>query len=65
MRWYIKHLLDPARFVTETVPVQFQSGAKYDSYNGGTARYFFQDHHTLRTNYDSYNDKTGQSSTCT
>ena len=56
--------------MTETVPVQFQYSAQYGAYNeystDGTARDFFQDHHTLSTSYNnSYNHKTGQSSTYT
>ena len=49
--------------MTETVPVQFQYSAQYSAHNeystDGTDRNFFQDHHTLHTDYNSYNSKTG------
>ena len=66
IRWYIQHLPDSARFMIETkshtVPVQFQYSA-HNEYS--TYRNSFQDHHTLCTSNDSYNSKTGRSSTCT
>ena len=47
--------------MTETVPVQFQYSAQYSTHKeysaGGTDRNFFQDHHTLCTDYDSYDSK--------
>ena len=66
----IQRLPDPAGFMTKTVPVQFQYSAQTGAYNkystDGTARNFFQDHHTLLTSYDnSYDNKTGQPSTGT
>ena len=48
-----------------TVPVQFQYGGHDEYSTDGTDGNFFQDHHTLCTSYDSYNSKTGRSTTCT
>ena len=53
----MQHLPDPARSMTETVPVQFQYSAHNEYSTVGTDENFFQDHHTLHTNYNSYDRK--------
>ena len=59
----VQCLPDPARSMTETVPVQFKYSAQYSAHNNystdGTDRNFSQDHHLLCTDYDSYDSKTG------